>query len=105
MTIVPYYPLGDEVLKSIIHLKLGQIVSRVRANYKAELIYDDTLLETVLGRCKEVETGARNVDHILTGTLLPEMARQFLTRMAEENSVTSVRVSADANGAFIYEIQ
>ena len=105
MTVVPYYPLGDEVLKSIIHLKLGQIVDRVRANYKAELIYDDVLVNTVLGRCKEVETGARNVDHILTGTLLPEMARQFLTRMAEGSSLTSARVSADDTGNFVYEIK
>ena len=105
MTVVPYYPLGDEVLKSIIHLKLGQIVDRVRANYKAELIYDDMLVDTVLSRCKEVESGARNVDHILTGTLLPEMARQFLTRMAEGSSLKSARVSADETGQFVYEIK
>jgi type VI secretion system protein VasG len=104
MTVVPYYPLGDEVLKSIIRLKLGQIGGRVRDNYRAEFGYDDALVETVAGRCKEVETGARNVDHILTGTLLPELAREFLARMADGRAVTRVRVGAGDGGRFAYQI-
>ena len=35
MTVVPYYPLGDEVLKKIIELKLKQIGDRLRENHKA----------------------------------------------------------------------
>jgi type VI secretion system protein VasG len=104
MTVVPYYPLGDEVLKSIIRLKLGQIGGRVRDNYRADFSYDDALVETVAGRCKEVETGARNVDHILTGTLLPELAREFLARMADGRGVTRVRIGAGDGGRFAYQI-
>jgi type VI secretion system protein VasG len=105
MTVVPFYPLGDEVLKSIIRLKLGQIGGRVRDNYRAVFEYDDALVETVVGRCKEVETGARNVDHILTGTLLPELAREFLSRMAEGRTVTRVRITVEEGGRFAYNIE
>jgi type VI secretion system protein VasG len=103
-TIVPFYPLGDEVLKKIIRLKLGQISERVQTNHKAAFSYDDQLIETVASRCKEVESGARNVDHILTGSLLPEMAREFLSRMAEGKPVERVRVGVGPKGEFMYEL-
>ena len=97
-------PLGDEVLKKIIRLKLGQIAARVEENYKAPFSYDDAVVETVAGRCKEVESGARNVDHILTGTLLPDLAKEFLSRMAEGRHTTRVKVGVDSNGGFNYEL-
>ncbi len=102
--VIPYYPLGDEVLKRIIRLKLNQIAQRVRANHKAEFVYDDQVIQTVASRCTEVESGARNVDHILTGTLLPDLARQFLARMAEAQPVTRVQVGLDSQGGFTYQL-
>lgn len=104
MAIVPFYPLSDEVLKSIIRLKIKQVGDRVRGNYKAQFTYDDALIDTIAGRCKEVETGARNADHIIAGTLLPELAQDFLTRMAEGRPVSKVHVSTDATGKFVYTI-
>jgi len=77
MTVLPYFPLGDEVLRNIIRLQLKRIGDRVRQNHRAEFTYDEALVETVAGRCKEVESGGRNVDHILSGTLLPEMSRRI----------------------------
>src|SRR5207253_4735020 len=47
MTIVPYFPLGDEVLRSIIQLQLGRIVDRVKQNHRAALTYDEALVNTV----------------------------------------------------------
>ncbi len=105
MTIVPYFPLGDEVIRKIITLKIGQIAGRVKEHYKASFGYDDAVVAAIAGRCKEVESGARNVDHILTGTLLPEMSREFLVRMAEGKPVKSVQVSVDGEGKFAYAIE
>jgi type VI secretion system protein VasG len=104
LTIVPYFPLTDEVLKQIVRLQLKRIGDRVRSNYKASFQYDDALVNTIAGRCKEVETGARNVDHILTGTLLPQISREFLSRMAEGQRVASVRAAVDADGKFVFDI-
>jgi type VI secretion system protein VasG len=104
MSVVPYFPLGDEVIRKIITLKIGQIAGRVREHYKAKFEYDDSVVATIASRCKEVESGARNVDSILTGTLLPEISREFLVRMAEGKPIGSARVSVDGEGKFVYEI-
>lgn len=103
-TVVPYYPLDDEVMRKIIHLKLGKVIRRVRENYRAELTCSEAMIDAVLARCQEVDTGARNVDHILTRTLLPELSSEFLSRMAAGESIGAVHVDAGKNGGFIYEI-
>jgi len=105
MKVVPYYPISDGVLVSIIELKLSRIRDRIAANHKADFVWDDKLVDAVLGRCTEVDSGARNVDHILNGTLLPEIAETVLARMAEGAAVERIRVSAGKNGEFKYSIK
>ncbi|MBV8673881.1 MAG: type VI secretion system ATPase TssH, partial [Acidobacteriaceae bacterium] len=84
MIIVPYFPVRDEALKQIIRLKIGKIQRRLQETHKIGFTYDDSVLEEVAKRCTEVESGARNVDNILSNTMLPEISRQVLARMAEE---------------------
>jgi len=102
MVVVPYYPVRDEALKKIIILKLGKIQRRVQENHKISLTYDDKLIEEVAKRCTEVESGARNVDNILTNSLLPDISRQILGRMAEGAKLNSIHVGIGADGAFTY---
>ena len=102
MIIAPYYPIRDEAMKQIIRLKLGKIQRRLLESHKAELTYDAAVVEEVGRRCTEVETGARNVDNILTNTLLPEMSRQLLTRMAERQKIDRIHVGLGVDGAFVY---
>jgi type VI secretion system protein VasG len=103
MLIIPYYPVRDEALKKIIELKLGKIKRRLEENHKIELIHDASLVEEVSRRCTEVESGARNVDNILTNTLLPDIARRLLGRLAEGEALSSIRVGIGEDGAFVYE--
>ena len=105
MKVIPYYPIGDDVLERIIRLKLDRIGKRVAANHQAEFAYDDALVEAVLARCTEVDTGARNVDHILNGSLLPEVADSVLARMAEGGAIQKIKVGADKHGAFKYTVK
>ncbi|MBT0963768.1 type VI secretion system ATPase TssH [Denitromonas iodatirespirans] len=105
MKVVPYYPISDAVLLDIIALKLGRIRDRVRANHKADFGWDGKLVDTVLARCTEVDSGARNVDHILNGTLLPEMAEAVLSRMADGEAIARIKVSATRGGDFRYAIK
>ncbi|MGB6941698.1 MAG: type VI secretion system ATPase TssH [Bryobacteraceae bacterium] len=102
MVVIPYYPVRDEALKKIIVLKMEKIRRRVRENHKLELIYDDALIETVASRCTEVESGARNIDNILTNTLLPDMSRELLSSMAEGRQLSSIRVGIGDGGSFVY---
>jgi type VI secretion system protein VasG len=105
MKVVPYYPISDDVLEQIIHLKLGRIATRVATNHKAQFDYDDGLVEAVLARCTEVDTGARAVDHILNGTLLPEIAESVLARMAEGQAIARIKVGAGKDGKFKYSVK
>ncbi|MCC6123541.1 MAG: type VI secretion system ATPase TssH [Pirellulales bacterium] len=103
VTLVPYYPLPDDVMRKIVVLQLGRIARRVMENHRAKFEYDTELVATIAGRCTEVESGARNVDHILTRTLLPEMSAEFLSRMAEGQAIQAVKVALNADGSFRYE--
>ena len=101
LMIVPYFPVRDEALKQIIRLKLGKIQRRLMETHKVALVYDDALLNEVAARCTEVESGARNVDNILSNTMLPELSRQILTQLAGGESSNRVRISV-ADGALTY---
>ena len=101
---IPYYPVRDENLKQIVRLKLGKIQRRLAANHHIALGYDPALVDEVARRCTEVESGARNVDNILTNTLLPEVSRMLLGEMAEGRKVSAVMVGLGDDGRFAYQM-
>jgi len=105
LKVVPFYPIADETLAHIIELKLGRIAQRIAANHKAEFVFDDSLVDAVLARCTEVDSGARNVDNILNGTLLPEIAEAVLARMAEGEAISRIQVAAGSQGKFDYSVR
>ncbi|MEP6537305.1 MAG: type VI secretion system ATPase TssH [Bryobacteraceae bacterium] len=102
MVVIPYYPVRDETLKTIIKLKLKKIQKRIFENHKINLNYDPQLIDEVAKRCTEVESGARNVDNILTNTLLPEVSKTLLGQLAEGVKPTSIHVSIGEDGSFVY---
>ncbi len=104
MMIVPYFPIRDENLKQIIRLKLGKIVRRLKETHKVDLTYDEALLNEIASRCTEVESGARNVDNILSNTMLPEISRQILGRIASGEAIEDVAISV-ADGKITYTWQ
>ena len=104
MKVVPYYPISDDVLVEIIELKLERIRRRIEANHKATFEWDESLVDAVLARCTEVDSGARNVDHILNGTLLPEVAQQVLERIADGIALERIAVRASEAGGFEYTV-
>ncbi|MQA39497.1 type VI secretion system ATPase TssH [Rugamonas aquatica] len=105
LKVVPYYPIPDAVLARIVALKLDRIGLRIRDHHHAEFGYDQALVDAVLARCTEVDSGARNVDHILNGSLLPEIAEAVLQRMSEGVAITRIRVGASKQGQFKYTIK
>lgn len=95
MLTIPYYPLSRDVLKLIIRLQLNRIQSRVRETHKIPFTYDENVVDLVLARCNNVESGGRIIDAILTNTLLPAISREFLTRMMEGHPPEKVAVSVE----------
>ena len=104
MDVVPYYPINDDSLAAIIRLKLDRVGRRVEANHQAEFHYDDALVESLLVRCTEVDIGARAVDQIINGSLLPEIADAVLARMADRQTLSRIKVGANKRG-FTYQIK
>jgi type VI secretion system protein VasG len=104
MVTVPYYPISDDILRLIIKLQLGKIKNRIADNHGAQFSYDDSVIDTVAGRCTDVDSGARNVYNILTGSLLPDMSGEVLSRMASGEGIKRVHVSVGADEKFAYDI-
>jgi type VI secretion system protein VasG len=104
VTLVPYFPLSPDIIKKIVGLQLNRIRRRVQESYGAKFLYDDTLIDTIAARCTETSSGARNVEKILSRTLLPELSAEVLSRLAEGNAIDSITVGVDTAGAFQYAI-
>ena len=102
LVVIPYFPIRDENLKKIIVLKLAKIQRRLQETHRIDLTYDAAMIEEVAKRCTEVDSGARNVDNILTNTLLPDISRQLLGQMAAGQKPASIHVAIGPDGAFTY---
>ena len=103
LKIVPYFPIKDANMRLIVRLKLNKIARRMRENRNVAFVYDESLVELIASRCTEVESGARNVDNILSGTLLPDMSKELLSRMAAGEKIKEIRATLSGEG-FAFEI-
>ena len=103
LIVVPYYPLDDEILKSIIRLQLSRIEKRIRQTHNAEFTYTPAVVELIAARCTELESGGRMIDAILTQTLLPDISCEFLNRLMVGIQVRKVHVLAGSDGSFLYQ--
>jgi type VI secretion system protein VasG len=104
VTLVPYFPLAPDIIRRIVELQLGRIRQRVRESYQADFLWDSQLVDTIAARCTETSSGARNVEKILSRTLLPELSSEILARLAEGATIHSVTTAVDSDGLFQYNI-
>ncbi len=104
LVVVPFYPITKEVLHRIIRLNLSRVEKRVKENHRVPFTYDDSVPDLIGRRCTELERGARMVDALITNTMLPEIGREFLSRLATGTAINRVHASAkDGNFAFTFE--
>jgi type VI secretion system protein VasG len=101
LVVIPYYPLSDAMLKSIIRLQLSRIQKRIGEGKDITFSYDDAVVDLIASRCTELESGGRMVDAILTQTLLPEVSRELLNRLMEGVPAQKVEVTVK-DAAFAY---
>jgi type VI secretion system protein VasG len=104
LSIVPYYPVKDAILERIVALKLARIRQRFERNHQAVLSYDEALVKAIASRCTEVDSGARNIDNILSRTLMPELAQRVLERMAQDKPIQSLNIELGSDGDFAYRL-
>jgi type VI secretion system protein VasG len=104
VTLVPYTPLSDAVIRQIVELQLLRIRRRVKDSYGAQFDYEEQVVETIAQRCTETSSGARNIEKILSNTLLPELSAEVLARLGDGRPVSGVRVAVDSTGTFSYTL-
>ena len=103
--LVPYRPMADAQLRRIVDLKLAQLATRIDRHHGARLYWDKDVADAIAARCHEVESGARNIDHIITQSLLPELASQVLHCMAEQASFNVVALRLNPDQGFQFELR
>ncbi|WP_376099413.1 type VI secretion system ATPase TssH [Roseomonas sp. CCTCC AB2023176] len=101
---VIYYPLANDTLRQIVGLNMKRIARRVRESYGAGFEVVPEVLDAIVARCQESESGARNIETILNRTLLPELSAQVLERLASGGQIGAVRVGLGADGGFTYAL-
>ena len=104
VTLVPYFPLAPDIIKKIVELQLNRVRRRVQETYGAKFLWDGSLIDTIAARCTETSSGARNVEKILSRTLLPELSAEVLSRLAEGDAIEQISVGVDPAGSFQYAI-
>jgi type VI secretion system protein VasG len=104
VTLVPYCPLTPDIIRRIVSLQLDRIARRVGDAYGARFGYTPDVADTIALRCTEASSGARNVENILSRTLLPDLSARLLARLAEGSGVAEVTVVTEPSGGFDYII-
>jgi type VI secretion system protein VasG len=102
LIVIPYYPLSDAVMASIIRLQLDRIAMRIAERHKVSFGYSEDVVQLIASRCTEPESGGRMIDAILTNTMLPAISAAFLERLLEGRPVSGVQVGV-AGGDLAYE--
>jgi type VI secretion system protein VasG len=103
MTVIPYLTLPTDILKDIVVLKMDKLARRMESTHKMQLNYSDAVVEQIAARCTEVETGARNIDYIMSGTVMPLMSQEILARMSEGELPAAVHLDMAPDGSFSIE--
>ncbi len=104
MYTIPFYPLSDTMIREITKLQLNRIGKRLRENHKAAFEVQPEVYDLIASRCTEVESGGRAIDAILTQTMLPTLASEFLTRMMAGAEIKKVFVGVK-DGDFSYSFE
>jgi type VI secretion system protein VasG len=104
LVVIPYYPLSDAMLASIVRLQLGRIANRVEENHRIPFSYEEDAVKLIVSRCTELESGGRMIAAILTNTVLPEISHEFLKRTMEGITLSGIQLGVE-NANFVYRFQ
>ena len=100
MNVIPFVSLNPDAMKLITRLKLSKLEKMLLNNNKMKLTFDEAVVDQIAARCTEVETGARNIEYILNGNVLPQMSKEILGHMTEGGMPTAVHISVGEDGGF-----
>jgi type VI secretion system protein VasG len=105
MSIVPFAPVGQDVMHDIVEIKLRALADRLRAAHRMEAVFQPTLVDELAKRCTESETGARNADQILRSSLMPSLAKELLQRLAAGTLPPKVEIGFSEKGDWAFKFE
>ncbi|HCR45250.1 MAG TPA: type VI secretion system ATPase TssH [Marinobacter hydrocarbonoclasticus] len=97
MEVVPYLPLGEDTLNRIVEDKLQRLADQIQARYHTEVELEDGLVEAIRSRATRSENGARMLESIIEGELLPPVSLALLEKLAAREPVTKVTLGVTEN--------
>jgi type VI secretion system protein VasG len=103
MHIVPYKTLPEDIIRDISEIKLNKLTTRLKETHGISLKYDEDVTNTISERCLEVDTGARNIDHIMKGSLLPILSQEILELINEKDVSYELKLKVSDEGTFKIE--
>ncbi|WP_421201322.1 type VI secretion system ATPase TssH [Aeromonas enteropelogenes] len=104
MEVIPYLPLGHDTLVQIVGGKLNRLVKLLKERFGAEVVLDDEVAEEILLRANRSENGARMLESVIDGALLPPVSLQLLQRLSAGEPINRVRFSV-ADHQFVAEVE
>ncbi|UTW05794.1 type VI secretion system ATPase TssH [Pseudomonas benzenivorans] len=102
MRVVPYYPVGGEVLNELVTLKLARFGERL-ARRQLQFSHCPALVTHLAERCSQGDSGARLIDHLLDQHLQPLVVDRLLAAMAGGEALQRVHATLDGEGALVCE--
>ena len=103
MEVIPYLPLGHDTLVQIVGGKLNRLVKLLKERFGAEVVLDDEVAEEILLRANRSENGARMLESVIDGALLPPVSLQLLQRLSAGDPIKRVHFSV-ADHQFVAEV-
>ena len=100
MNIVPFVTLDPSAMSGIVRLKLDKLGRQIMNSNKMKFSYSEAVVDTIAARCTEVETGARNIDYIVRGTILPQLSQEILAHITTGGMPAAVMLEMGEDGCF-----
>ncbi|WP_421295596.1 type VI secretion system ATPase TssH [Aeromonas sp. 604534] len=104
MEVIPYLPLGHDTLVQIVGGKLNRLVKLLKERFGAEVVLESEVAEEILLRANRSENGARMLESVIDGALLPPVSLQLLQRLSAGEPINRVRFSV-ADHQFVAEVE
>ena len=104
VTVVPYYPLSDDLIRKIIKHQLGKVAKRIKEGHDVPFTYDDAVVDTLAARCTELESGVRMIEAVIMNNLVPAISQEILVRLMEDKPFAKVHVGVkDSQFTYAYD--
>ncbi|EEO7309958.1 type VI secretion system ATPase TssH [Salmonella enterica] len=90
MEVVPYLPLSRETLTTIIAGKLARLDNVLRTRFGAEVVITPDVTDEIMQRVTRAENGARMLESVIDGEMLPPLSLLLLQKMAANTAVARI---------------